>query len=286
MAFILGSLSTDNLKLMNAIAEISQLKFAWRNQSKLLDIPYHRIEAGERVFISGPSGVGKTTLLGLLGGAFTPQQGEIRVLKQSFKSMKPAARGRFRADHFGFLLPTPNLLPYLSALDNVTVACQLSQRKARLVGNYFAQRETAIKLLIQMGLTDPTLWYLKATELTLFQQQQVMFARALIGQPEIIIADEPVIETSTPEAALLTQSFMQECAEKNISLIYAGQRPVLEDHFDYCVNLNDLCKPKINLHHARAVLHPANGSAIFPVNYLYFFLTTRITTPNQTCSSL
>ncbi|HET8705774.1 MAG TPA: ATP-binding cassette domain-containing protein [Pseudomonadales bacterium] len=238
---------------MNAIAEISQLRFAWRNQNKLLDIPYFRMEPGERVFISGPSGVGKTTLLGLIGGAFTPQQGEIRILNQSFKSMKPAARGQFRADHFGFLLPMPNLLPYLSALDNVALVIQLSPRKTEKVGNYFAQRETAGKLLIKMGLHDQSLWYKKPPELTAFQQQQVMFARALIGLPELIIADEPSIDADAKQRDQLLSSLLNECQAKQISLIYAGQRPHLREHFDRCLSIDELQSKHGTALRARAV---------------------------------
>jgi len=224
---------------MNAIAEISQLKFAWRNQDTLLDIPYFKMEPGERVLLSGPSGSGKTTLLGLMGGALTPQQGEIRILGKSFKSMKPAVRGRFRADHIGFLLPTPNLVPYLSALDNVVLACQFSHHKTLKVGSYFAQREAACRLLIKMGMQDQPLWFKKPADLTQFQQQQVMFARALLGEPELIIADEPTIEAEHRQRVLLLSSLLHECNSKGISLIFASSSPLMSDYFDLNLKLNE-----------------------------------------------
>ena len=117
---------------MTHLLEINDLSFSWPGTSKpLLEIDSFRITAGEKVFLQGPSGSGKSTLLNLIGGVLTPQSGSIKILGTDLCQLKTASRDRFRGDHMGFIFQMFNLLPYFSALENVTIPCEFSTVKTR-----------------------------------------------------------------------------------------------------------------------------------------------------------
>jgi putative ABC transport system ATP-binding protein len=169
---------------------ITDLVFRWPRQAQnCLDIPRLELAAGERVFLHGPSGSGKSSLLGLLGGVALPQQGAIELLGTDITRLGGRARDRFRADHIGFLFQQFNLLPWLSALDNVLLPCTFSARRRERAGN--ADRAPRPNACCATSTSTPQLWRKPAGELSVGQQQRVAAARALIGRPEILIADEP-----------------------------------------------------------------------------------------------
>ena len=97
---------------------------AWQGGQLTLDIPHWQVETGESVLLRGPSGSGKSTLLSLLAGINLAQQGNVSLLDQSLSNLSGRKRDRFRADHIGYIFQQFNLLPYLSALDNVLLATQ------------------------------------------------------------------------------------------------------------------------------------------------------------------
>ena len=174
------------------LVEIQDLGFAWPGQAECLDIRHFQLAPGEALFLEGPSGSGKTTLLGLLGGVQRPSRGQVRLLGQDLGALATARRDRFRVDHTGFLFQQFNLLPFLSVLDNVLLPCQFSAlRRERAVARHGDPQGAALTLLRALGLSDPALPRRPARELSIGQQQRVAAARALIGQPELVIADEP-----------------------------------------------------------------------------------------------
>ena len=178
------------------IVGLDQLRYRWKGQEKdILHVPELTIAQGEHVFLRGESGSGKTTLLNLLAGILSPTSGTIRLLEQEMHSASSTARDRFRADHTGVIFQQFNLLPYLSVLENVTLPCHFSSRRRDKAGDVNA---SAISLLEHLQLGEDLRNSL-VTSLSVGQQQRVAAARALIGQPEIIIADEPTsaLDTST-----------------------------------------------------------------------------------------
>jgi putative ABC transport system ATP-binding protein len=162
-------------------------------------VPGHRKpdRNGRRTRLSvRPSGSGKSTLLSLLGGVSVPQSGRVSVLGQDLKQIGARARDRLRASHIGFLFQQFNLLPWLSAIDNVLLPCTFSvARKARAAADRSVLDEAA-RLLTHLDL-EPALWGEPSADLSV-GQQRVAAARALSGRPEILIADEP---TSSLDAA-------------------------------------------------------------------------------------
>ncbi|MDX2193289.1 MAG: ATP-binding cassette domain-containing protein [Gemmatimonadales bacterium] len=143
---------------------------------------------GERLFVVGPSGCGKTTLLGLLAGVLVPTAGTLRVLGRDLAALGPAGRDAFRAEHVGYVFQLFNLLPYLTALENITLPCALHASRRRRLGG--ASPEAAARALAEaLGIAD--VLDRPAPRLSVGQQQRVAAARALLGAPELLICDEP-----------------------------------------------------------------------------------------------
>ena len=217
---------------------ITDLVFRWPRQAQIcLDIARFELAAGERVFLHGASGSGKSSLLGLLGGVAMPQAGAIELLGTDITRLGGRARDRFRADHIGFLFQQFNLLPWLSALDNVLLPCTFSaRRKLRAAPD---PHTAATALLAQLDL-DPTLWAKPAAELSVGQQQRVAAARALIGRPEILIADEPTSALDAERQQIFIDLLLRETASVGASLIFVSHDRRLAAHFDRTVALDEI----------------------------------------------
>lgn len=218
-----------------AAIQLHQLVFGWPRQvSPCIAIPELVIGAGERIFLHGPSGSGKSTLLALLGGVALPQQGQISLLDTEITSLSGRARDRFRADHIGFLFQQFNLLPWLSALDNVLLPCTFSTRRQKRAGPL--PRVEAERLLQRLDL-DASSWRKPAAELSVGQQQRVAAARALIGRPELLIADEPTSSLDAERQQIFIDLLLQETANASATLIFVSHDQRLAAHFDRKIEL-------------------------------------------------
>ena len=141
------------------------------------------IGPGEFISVTGPSGSGKSTFLLTLGAMFSPAKGRVLLENQSLYELPPGQRAEVRRSKIGFVFQTFNLVPYLTALQNVRVPLLL----AGVNGD--GQEEKAAGLLERVGLADRLDH--KPFELSVGQQQRVALARMLANDPEIILADEP-----------------------------------------------------------------------------------------------
>jgi len=141
------------------------------------------IEAGDFVAVVGPSGSGKTTLLALLAGLDSPTAGTVRIDGRDLGALTEDERAVFRARNVGFVFQTFQLMPTLTALDNVLVPLELA---GRADGN---ARGRALELLARVGLEDRTGHY--PAQLSGGEQQRVALARAFANRPRILFADEP-----------------------------------------------------------------------------------------------
>jgi len=219
---------------------LNQLCFQWPMQRRpCIDIPAFTVAQGERVFLHGPSGSGKSTLLGLLGGVATPQSGAIRLLGTDLTRLSSAKRNRFRADHIGFIFQQFNLLPWLSALDNVLLPGTFSARRRKRAEDIRAQ---AHRLLTHLDLS-PDLWNRPASALSVGQQQRVAAARALIGRPEILIADEPTSSLDAPRQQVFIDLLLAEACAVDAALLFVSHDVRLATHFDRTVALADINQP-------------------------------------------
>lgn len=109
-----------------AIVEIQDLEFSYPGHPPVLKIPELKVRRGEKVFIYGPSGTGKTTLLGLLAGVLVSKKGSIRLLGQDLGKMPASERDHFRGNHIGYVFQMFNLIPYLNVRDNIMLSAQLN----------------------------------------------------------------------------------------------------------------------------------------------------------------
>ena len=230
--------------MTDPVVSISDLRFAWAPGRDVLDIESFTLNAGERLFLRGASGTGKSTLLGIVAGVLEAGAGSVQILGHELTTLKPAARDRLRADHLGVIFQMFNLVPYLSVIGNVTLPLRFSpKRRAAIDGT---EENEARRLLARLGLTDEFLLSRRVSDLSVGQQQRVAAARALIGGPEIVIADEP---TSALDAHVRDQfiSLLSEEAQRTgAALLFVSHDAGLADHFDRAVDLSDINRAGVN----------------------------------------
>ena len=163
------------------------------------------IGLGEYVAVVGPSGSGKTTLLSMLGGMLSPDTGKVWFGGESLYDLTVTERTRRRREQIGFVFQTFNLVPYLTALENVQVPLFLHGVSKS------EQRDRAVALLDQVGLGNRIEH--KPSELSTGQQQRVALARTLANNPRLILADEPTgnLDPDSREAVLsMFDNFVRE----------------------------------------------------------------------------
>ena len=222
--------------------ELSKLRFAWRaDHDPVLMVEYLQINQGERVFIAGPSGGGKSTLLSLLAGVIVPQRGTIEVNGCQLNALRSAARDHFRADNIGFIYQMFNLIPYLSVVENVTLPCRFSSRRNdRASARSSGCIDEALRLLDHLGMDDPSVINKPVTELSVGQQQRVAAARALIGTPAILIADEPTSSLDADHREAFIQLLFNECDRKETTIVFVSHDMGLENSFDRTIQLSGI----------------------------------------------
>lgn len=201
---------------------VRDLRFAWPGAAApVIDIATLDVAPGEAVFLHGPSGCGKSTLLSLMAGVLLPDAGQLMLLGADWASLPGAARDRRRVDHVGYIFQQFNLLPYLSVLDNVLLPCRFSASRRQRASARGTPRAQAERLLGQMGL-DAALWPQQAMRLSVGQQQRVAAARALIGQPELVIADEPTSALDEDRREAFLDVLLAACAEHHSALVFVS----------------------------------------------------------------
>lgn len=222
------------------IIDIAQMKFSYPARDPVVDIAELTVRAGERVFVRGPSGSGKTTLLGLIGGVLTPQVGKIVVLGKYLNLLSGSHRDSFRAHHVGFVFQMFNLLPYLSLIENVVLPCRFSRvRRQRALELGQSVESEAARLLSGLGLGEQ-LHNRLSTELSVGQQQRVAVARALMGQPELIIADEPTSALDADTRVGFLKLLFKECEQAGSTLIFVSHDAALASNFERQISLPEL----------------------------------------------
>ncbi len=218
--------------------DVRGLRFRWPGAAQdALAIEALQLARGQTLFIRGPSGCGKSTLLSLLAGVLVAPTGEVSALGTSWRALSPARRDAFRADHLGYIFQQFNLLPYLSVLDNIGLACQFSRRRAQRATQAASPWVKQAEALLARAELPRHLWRAPAGTLSIGQQQRVAAARALMGAPELVIADEP---TSALDEGL-RESFMDlllgACAESGAALVFVSHDARLAARFEHHLEL-------------------------------------------------
>lgn len=171
------------------------------------------VDAGGFVALAGPSGSGKTTLLNLIGGLDRPDTGRIVVSGNAYDQLKDSQMAELRLHHIGFVFQAYNLIPVLSAIENVEYVMLLQGVPAG------ERRQRARRILDDVGLADKL--HRRPAELSGGQQQRVAVARAIVSNPSIVLADEPTanLDSKTGEGLLKLMRDMNE--RRGVTFIFS-----------------------------------------------------------------
>jgi len=213
---------------------IDNLRFAGPGDDRpVLAVEQLRLAQGEKVFLYGPSGSGKSTLLALIGGLVVPDAGTIRLAGTELGSLSGPARDRFRAAHLGVIFQQFNLLPWLDVRANVMLPLRFSKERARRAGD---PCRSADELLDGMDLA-PGLRQRRADRLSVGQQQRVAAARALIGQPGLILADEPTSALDAERRQVFLDLLFRQLESTGSALLFVSHDRDLAVRFDRSLSL-------------------------------------------------
>jgi putative ABC transport system ATP-binding protein len=165
------------------------------------------IEAGQFIAVVGPSGSGKTTLLSMIGGLLTPTSGTIIINGRQVEKLLPSQRQEYRRDHIGFIFQTNNLIPFLTARENLLLMNKIGPSDRRMMN------ERAQQLLDELELTSRA--NALVTELSGGERQRVAIARALMRDPEMVLADEPTANLDSELGRRVVQNLVDGVKGRN-----------------------------------------------------------------------
>ena len=190
------------------------------------------VRTGEFLALVGPSGSGKTTLLNLLGALDAPSDGELVVLGQNIAALSRHARAQMRLHSIGFVFQAYNLVPVLTALENVEFVLELQGAGA-------GRRARALEVLTELGLGD--LAGRRTNELSGGQQQRVAVARAVAARPRLVLADEPTANLDGENAEMLMHLMRDLRDRHGMTFIFSTHDPRVVAHAVRVVTLVDGC---------------------------------------------
>ncbi|MBV8633593.1 MAG: ABC transporter ATP-binding protein [Burkholderiaceae bacterium] len=189
------------------------------------------IRPGRFTVIAGASGSGKTTLLNLIGCIDRPDSGELTVAGARVQSMSDDALSDFRARHLGFIFQNFNLLPVLSAYENVEYPLLLAQVPA-------ARRKERVRALLDaVGLSDRA--QNRPAQLSGGQRQRVAIARALAIEPQLVLADEPTANLDSQTGAAIIALMRKMQREHHVSFVFSSHDPQVLAEADDAVHIRD-----------------------------------------------
>ena len=190
-----------------------------------------KFEAGEAVAIVGASGSGKSTLLGLMAGLDISSSGEIILDGHELSSLDEEERAVLRGQLVGFVFQSFQLLPSLTALENVMLPIELKGDAAA--------REKAVDLLDRVGLTER--WHHYPNQLSGGEQQRVALARAIVSEPQLILADEPTGNLDGVTGDAVMELLFSLRADHGATLLLITHNPALAAKCGRIINLEDGC---------------------------------------------
>lgn len=215
---------------------LKDITFSYGKDKSVISIPEFSIQKAEKVFIHGPSGSGKSTLLNLIAGVIKPDSGELEILETKTQNLSLGQKDKFRGDHIGFVFQSFNLIPYLTIYENILLPLKSSKKRyLKIKDNIDSEiKRIATHLKIDSFLEK------RVTELSIGQQQRVAVARALVGDPEIVIADEPTSSLDDEVTDSFMQLLIDEHREKKFTLLFVSHDKRLAKFFDRDISLLEI----------------------------------------------
>lgn len=226
-----------------SLVEIKNLQFKYPTAANnTLDIADFSIQAGEKIFLYGPSGCGKTTFLETLAGVLIPQSGSVKIKDLHLEQATASQRDAFRAAHIGYIFQSFNLIPYLSVEENISLPLYLSPIRRKTVPTENQSAEIHF-LCEQLGIQN--LMNKPVTELSVGQQQRVAAARALLGRPDLILADEPTSSLDYDHREKFIKLLFSLCEKNKIAILFVSHDRTLQGLFDRALSLAEINKATI-----------------------------------------
>lgn len=189
------------------------------------------IEPGEFLAIAGPSGSGKSTLLNIAGCLDSPDTGTIRINNQDIHGLNVAGRATYRREHLGFIFQSFNLVPVMTAYENVALPLELLGLPAGEI------RERTMRILAEVGLEG--MENRRPSRLSGGQQQRVAIARALIKEPAIVLADEPTANLDSTTGESVLQLMRQLNEGRHTTFLFSTHDPRVMEYSRRLVQLQD-----------------------------------------------
>ena len=217
---------------------IKNLSFAYESAEGFgFSIPELHLSRGKTYLLLGPSGSGKSTFLNLLAGILRAQSGALHIADQDMMSVGASAIDRFRGEHIGFIFQSLNLIPWLTVKDNIALGLTFAPKRRQSL-----EQDTllAIEDLVQAMNIDAALLTSSAGQLSIGQQQRVAAARALIGAPDIILADEPSSALDDANTTAFFDLLMARLDRSRQMLLVVSHDTRLVDYFDEVLQIGDI----------------------------------------------
>lgn len=215
---------------MSTVLKVENLSKTYQSGSKSLQVLSginFSLNRGESLAIVGPSGSGKTTLLGLAAGLDQSDEGQVEINQIKLSRLSEDDRAQVRNEHVGFIFQNFQLIPTLTALENIMVPLELRGDKSA--------REVAENLLSQVGLTNRADHY--PTQLSGGEQQRVAIARAFSNSPKVLFADEPTGNLDAETGQKIENLLFQLNKEKGTALVLVTHDPELAQKTDKVIHL-------------------------------------------------
>ncbi len=190
-----------------------------------------QVSAGGFIALAGPSGSGKTTLLNLIGGLDRPDDGRIMVNGNDYGQLNDAQMAELRLHHIGFVFQAYNLIPVLSAVENVEYVMQLQGVAAK------ERRRRAMQVLDDVGLSDK--YHRRPAELSGGQQQRVAVARAIVANPSIVLADEPTANLDSKTGEGLLELMREMNTQRGVTFIFSTHDSMVMEYARRVVIIKD-----------------------------------------------
>ena len=220
-----------------AIIKLNDVRFRWPGWPPFaIAVDELSVQKGEKVLLLGESGSGKSTLLSLICATILADSGAVVIGGTEIKRLSGWSRDRFRAEQIGVIFQQFNLLPFGSVLDNILLPLRFAPIRRR---NCNDAPRNAVELCQDLGLPD-NVETTKAENLSVGQQQRVAVARALIGQPPILIADAPTSSLDEANQDNFLEVLFEQVRTYNSTLLMVSHNPRLSERFDRVLHMSEI----------------------------------------------
>ena len=223
----------------DTILSLDDVQYRWPGRTSFgLHVPKLTLAPAQTVLLLGESGSGKSTLLSLICGTIIAQSGVVSVAGNNIASLSAGKRDRFRAETIGLIFQQFNLLPFASVQDNILLPLQFAPMRRKRVPVLVAEAE---RLCRALGLPSDIMT-VRAGALSVGQQQRVAAARALIGTPQLIIADEPTSSLDAATQATFLQLLFAQSRAHDTTLLMVSHDARLSSQFDRVIQMADIAQ--------------------------------------------